>query len=120
MFVALAILLFAAADFLVGWWSLPLIGLILGLIGARRRLVALQVALAAALAWALLLAWTAMQGNLGPFMQALALSMKLAPAQLLAATVFLPILLAGLAARLGAGMRPKSVEMVSDKAASKV
>lgn len=117
MFFALAILLFAAADFLVGWWSLPLIGLILGLIGARRRLVALQVALAAVLAWALLFAWTAMQGNLGPFMQALALSMKLAPAQLLSATAFLPILLAGLAARLGAGMRRESVEMLPQKAA---
>ncbi len=117
MFFVLANLLFAAAEFLLGWWSLPVIGLILGLIGARRRLVSAQVGGAALLAWGVLFAWTATQGNLGTFMQALAVSMKLAPAQLLSATALLPLLLAGLAARLGAGMRPEAKESGQQKAA---
>ncbi|MES3033582.1 MAG: hypothetical protein V4813_06245 [Gemmatimonadota bacterium] len=117
MFLLIAILLFTAAEFLLGWWSLPVVGLILGLIGARRRLVSVQVAVAAAVAWGLLLAWTGMTGNLGTFMQALAQSMSLPTAVLAVATVALPLLLAGLAARLGAGMRPESNEIRPQKPA---
>ena len=45
-------------------------------------------------------------GNLGSFMQALAGSMKLKPTLLVVAITVLPALLAGPAARLGAGLRP--------------
>ncbi len=108
MFPAVAILLFIAAEFLIGWWALPVVGLILGLVGARRKAVGLQVAGAALTAWLLLYGWSAVQGDLGNFMQALALSMKLKPGQLLSAITALPALLAGPAARLGAGLRPES------------
>ena len=33
MFVAIAVLLFVAAEFVMGWWALPVVGLVLGLIG---------------------------------------------------------------------------------------
>ena len=119
MFFAVSALLFVAAEFLLGWWALPVIGIVLGLVGARRRLVAVQVGGAALTAWGLLFVWTATQGNLGNFMQALAVSMKLAPVQLLVVTALLPVLLAGVAARLGAGMRPESRAAGPQKAALK-
>ncbi|HYW49664.1 MAG TPA: hypothetical protein VE861_03610 [Gemmatimonadaceae bacterium] len=108
MFLIAAVILFIAAEFVIGWWALPVVGLLLGLIGARRRRVALTVAGAATTAWIALFAWTVTYGNLGSFMHALALSMKLPTAALVSVITLLPILLAGTAARLGAGMRPES------------
>lgn len=109
MFVAVAVILFIAAEFVLGWWALPVVGLILGLVGARRKAVGLQVAGAALTAWMILFAWSALQGgNLPAFMDALAVSMKVKPGQLISAITALPALLAGPAARLGAGLRPES------------
>ncbi len=108
MFVAVAVILFIAAEFVLGWWALPVVGLILGLVGARRKAIGTTVAAAALTAWIILFAWSALQGNLGNFMQALAVSMKVKPGQLLSVITALPALLAGPAARLGAGLRPDS------------
>jgi hypothetical protein len=108
MFVAVAVVLFVAAEFVLGWWALPVVGLVLGIVGARRNGVVLMVGAAALTAWALLFAWTALSCNLGNFMQQLALAMKQKPNALLALITALPALLAGPAARLGAGLRPES------------
>jgi hypothetical protein len=108
MFVAIAIVLFVAAEFVIGWWALPVVGLVLGLVGARRKSVGLMVGAAAMIAWALLFAWTASTGNLGSFMQQLAAAMRQKPGVLLSMITVLPALLAGPAARLGAGLRPDS------------
>ncbi len=108
MFVIVAIVLFIAAEFVMGWWALPVVGLVLGLVGARRKAVGTVVAGAALTAWLLLYGWNAMHGNLGSFMQALAASMKVKPNALLSVVAALPALLAGPAARLGAGLRPES------------
>lgn len=108
MFVAIAVALFIAAEFVIGWWAIPLVGLVLGLVGARRPHVVILVGGAALTAWLLLFAWTAMQGNLGDFMHALAASMKLKPTLLLSVTALLPVLLAAPAARVGAGLRPEA------------
>ena len=110
MFVAVAVLLFVAAEFVMGWWALPVVGLVLGLIGARRNGVVLMVGGAALAAWALLFAWNAVHGNLGSFMQQLAAAMKQKPTVLLGLVTALPALLAGPAARLGAGLRPESAQ----------
>lgn len=107
MFVLVAVVLFVAAEFVLGWWALPVVGLILGLVGARRNGVVAIVAAAASTAWVALFAWNAIYGNLGSFMHALAGSMKLPFSALLSATGFLPVALAGAAARLGAGLRPE-------------
>jgi hypothetical protein len=105
MFIAAAVLLFIAAEFLIGWWALPVVGFVLGLVGARRPLVGVQVAGAALAAWLVLFGWSAISGDLVGFMQALALSMKLKPGQLASAIIALPALLAGPAAGLGSGLR---------------
>ncbi len=108
MFVAVAVLLFVAAEFVIGWWALPVVGLVLGLVGARRSGVVVMVGAAAIVAWALLFAWTANHGNLGSFMEQLAAAMKQNSTVLLGLVTALPIVLAVPAARLGAGLRPES------------
>ena len=108
MFFLAAVILFVAAEFVIGWWTLPVIGLVLGLVGARRKGVSVQVGVAALTAWLTLFGWTELQGELGIFMHSLAVSMKLAPVMLLAVIVALPVLMASAAARLGAGLRPES------------
>ena len=117
MFIPLAVILFVAAEFLIGWWALPVVGFALGVVGARRKLVGVQIAAAALAAWMLLFAWTAVQGDLRAFLDSLALSMKLKPGQLLSAVTALPALLAGPAAGLGSGLR-NLVQPVRDGAVS--
>ena len=118
MYVAVAVLLFVAAEFLLGWWALPVVGLILGLVGARRRAIGTTVALAALMAWVILFAWSATQGNVALFMQQLAASMKVKPGQFVLLLTALPALLAGPAARLGAGLRPESARNTETATAS--
>ena len=108
MFFAVAVILFVAAEFVIGWWALPVVGLVLGLVGARRKGVVLMVGGAALTAWGLLFAWTATQGNMLGFMQALAGAMRQKPNVLLVMVAAIPALLAAPAARLGAGLRPES------------
>ncbi len=105
MFPLLAVILFVAAEFLIGWWALPVVGFVLGVVGARRNHVGVQIAAAALTAWGLLFAWSAMHGDLRTFIESLALSMKLKPGQLFSALTALPALLAGPAAGLGSGLR---------------
>ena len=108
MFFSAAVILFVAAEFVIGWWALPVIGLVLGLAGSRRKGVSVQVGVAALTAWLALFGWSALQGELGIFMHSLAVSMKLAPVVLFTVIVALPVLMASAAARLGAGLRPDS------------
>ena len=108
MFFGIAVVLFVAAEFVMGWWALPVVGLVLGLVGARRNRVVLMVGAAALTAWALLFAWTATQGDLSHFMTALAEAMKQKPNVLLSLVAAVPALLATPAARLGAALRPQT------------
>ena len=108
MFFAVAVVLFVAAEFVIGWWALPVVGLVLGLVGARRNRVVLMVGFAAMTAWGLLFLWTASQGSLGNFMVSLAAAMEQKPTPLLGLVAAIPALLATPAARLGAGLRPES------------
>lgn len=109
MFIPAAVILFIAAEFVIGWWALPVVGLILGVVGARRKAIGVTVAGAALTAWMILFAWSALRGgNLPAFMDSLAVTMKVKPGQLISAITALPALLAGPAARLGAGLRPES------------
>jgi phosphotransferase system glucose/maltose/N-acetylglucosamine-specific IIC component len=106
MFFAIAVILFVATEFVVGWWALPLVGVVLGLIGARRTGVVVQVAAAALAAWLALFAWTAVQGNLFSFLNSLASSMQQKPSVLFGLLFAIPPLLAGPAAQIGKALRP--------------
>lgn len=101
-----AVASFVAAEFVVGWWALPIVGLVLGVLAARQRHVGIRVGAAALIAWLALLAWTARFGDLPAFYASLAGAMQLPTIALAAVTVLLPLLLGGLSARLGAGLRP--------------
>lgn len=115
MFLIAAVVLFVAAEFVLGWLAIPVLALILGAVGAHRRRVTVTIAVAALLAWVILFAWTGVYGNLGGFMHALASSMTLAPVMLTSVALLLPVLLAWPAARLGAGLRPQSRAAGSDR-----
>jgi hypothetical protein len=106
MFFGVAVVLFVAAEFIIGWWALPVVGAILGVVGAHRKGAVPMIAGAAVLAWGVLFAWTATHGSLPAFLDSLAASMKLKPGHLLSAATAIPALLAGPAARLGAALRP--------------
>lgn len=101
-----AVACFVAAEFVLGWWALPVVGLVLGLLAARQRHVGIRVGAAALIAWLALLAWTAQSGDLPAFYGSLAGSMQLPTIAVAGVTVLLPLLLGGLAARVGAGLRP--------------
>jgi hypothetical protein len=105
MFFAVAVLLFVAAEFVIGWWALPVVAVILGVIGARRTGVTAMISGAAVLAWGGLYAWSAVHGHLLPFVHGLAASMQLKPGQLISAITALPPLLTGPAAYLGVTIR---------------
>lgn len=101
-----AVVCFVAAEFVVGWWALPVVGVVLGLVSARERHVGVRVGAAALIAWLALLAWTAQSGDMPRFYGQLARSMTLPTNVVAGVTVLLPALLGGLAARFGAGLRP--------------
>ncbi|MCU0619182.1 MAG: hypothetical protein MUF40_04665 [Gemmatimonadaceae bacterium] len=100
-----ALISFIAAEFVIGWWALPLVGLVFGVLAARERQVGTRVGIAALLAWLALLAWTAQSGDVPAFYGALAGSMGLPTAAVAGLTIAFPLLLGGLAARFGAGLR---------------
>jgi hypothetical protein len=62
--VAFAILVvaFGAGTVAFGWWTVPVIGLIWGVLTPSRTKSGIYAALGAALSWALLMVWTATQG----------------------------------------------------------
>lgn len=99
---------FALGTAVFGWWSVPLIGLLFGLV-ARIDRPALAAGLSAGLAWACLLGWIALAGApLGPLAERFGAILSLPGHSALA----LPVLFAGLlgvpAAALPAAFRRQS------------
>jgi hypothetical protein len=64
---ALRVLLLAASftigTWVLGWWAVPLFGAVAGALARHARRQALAAGVAAALAWGVLLAWTALDGS---------------------------------------------------------
>jgi len=60
---AVLVIGFGAGTVLFGWWTVPVVGLIWGGITRSRLKSGAYAALGAALAWSLLLLWTATQGH---------------------------------------------------------
>ena len=56
---------FALATLIVGWWAVPLLAAMWGLLTSREKSAELVAAAAAGLGWSLLLVWTATQGPIG-------------------------------------------------------
>jgi hypothetical protein len=88
----------------LGWWTVPLFGVIWGWFSPM-RLTAVRAAngaaLCAALAWGLLLGWAALHGPLGELARRLGVVMHLPAPALLVITLLFPAALAWSAAVVG-------------------
>ena len=102
IFVGLVALAVAAATWLVGWWAVAVVALIAGLVARERRGRAGQVALGAAIGWALLLSADVAAARFGALINALGGVFKLPGAVLVLLTLLLPALLGWSGAVLGA------------------
>ena len=97
------ILAFAAATVVLGWWGVPAVGAIWGLIRDRRG-AWVAVAATAAIAWAVLLA-AAMADGFGILLSQLDGALRLPALAVAILTVILPAVLAGSAAELAVVIR---------------
>lgn len=84
----------------VGWWTVPLVGAVWGIVAARETAPVMTAAAASGLAWAALLGWAAMRGPIVELSQAVAPILSLPNWGLMGVTVLFPMLLAGSAAML--------------------
>lgn len=88
----------ALATWLAGWWGVPLVAAAWGLMSRRRTDAAREAALAAILAWAILLAAQAARGPLGDLAARLGSAMRAPAPILMLVTVLFAALLAWSAA----------------------
>ncbi len=98
--VLMLTLAFAAGTALLGWWSVPLLGAIWGVIAWRTSRVAVTAGAAALLAWGVLLAISARADAFGTLVGALSAVMQLPSIALVLLTLLFPALLAWSAARV--------------------
>jgi hypothetical protein len=91
---------FAIATVVLGWWSVPIVAAAGAVVRRGIPRTVWMAALAAALAWAALLAWLAARGPLGVLATQLAGVMTLPAVVLPLVTVIFPALLAWSAAQL--------------------
>ncbi|HEU4566115.1 MAG TPA: hypothetical protein VFS05_15750 [Gemmatimonadaceae bacterium] len=70
--IALLALALALATLVAGWWGVPVAAAAWGVMARGRAAAAREAALAAAIGWALLLAWQATRGPLGALASRLA------------------------------------------------
>jgi hypothetical protein len=85
---------FALATAAFGWWTVPLVAALWGLMAGTLRRASLTSTLAAALGWGILLGWGAMHGPVVELARKLGGVMQLPPLVLVAATIVFPALLA--------------------------
>ena len=85
---------FALATALFGWWAVPALGGVWGVVARDEERPALRVCFAAGLGWVLLLAWTATQGPIFELARRAAGVMGTPSVALFALTVMFPMVLA--------------------------
>lgn len=95
----------AIGTMFVGWWSVLLLAAAWGALSARIGRATIEAALAGVVAWAILLAVTALEGPVWYLAGNLGGVFQLPGPMVLLLTVLLPALLAGAAAALFAALR---------------
>ena len=98
-------LMLAAATILAGWWAVPIVACLGGLLLAPRAWDGARAALAAVIAWAAILAWTAATSPLAKLLHQLSSLMHLPGWALIAVTLVFPMGLAWSAWTLGRDVR---------------
>lgn len=87
----------------LGWWAVPLLGLVYGAWRGAERVTAVAAA-SALLGWSVLMAWNWMEGPVAELAGSLGAIMGLPGWALLLATALFPAVLAGTAAVVGAAI----------------
>ena len=99
--VGLLALSFAIGTWILGWWAVPLFAAIAGVMARHVRRQGIAAALAAAVAWAALLAWSAIEGSVWSFSRIAGGAMGLSGIALILVTLLFPAALAWLATVIG-------------------
>jgi hypothetical protein len=92
--------LVAAGTVIAGWWTVPVLAAVWVRVIPRLRGAVRSCMLGAALAWGLLLGWTALEGPVGLLARRAGGVLGLPGWGLLVVTLLFPALLAGAAARV--------------------
>lgn len=95
--VALLAISFAIGTWILGWWAVPLFAAVAAVLARSVRAQAMAAALAAAVAWAGLLAWSAAQGSVWSFSRIAGGAMGMSGVTLILATLIFPAAAAWLA-----------------------
>jgi hypothetical protein len=103
----LLVLAFALGTGVLGWWSVPAIGLLYGILARPGRGQGLLAGVAALAAWAVLLLWTATQGPVGLLTTKLAGIMRMPGPALYVITLMFPFFLAGCSTGLVSAIKGK-------------
>ena len=90
-----------ASTWFAGWWGVPLIAVVAGVVLCRRRGIAGLVALAAVIAWSVLILADGTGGRFGALADVVGRTLTVPAAALLAVTLLFAALLAWSAAALG-------------------
>jgi len=93
--------LLVAATWIAGWWGVPLVAAVVGVLLCTRRGIAGVVALAAVIAWSLLILVDASNGRFGALARVVGGTLRLPAGALLAVTLLFAALLAWSAAAIG-------------------
>ncbi len=110
--VAFAVLVvaFGAGTVMFGWWTIPLIGLIWGVIAPSKLQTGATAAMAAALSWGLLLSWTATQGPVGALARRVGSIFGVPSVAFFGITLTLAAVLAGSATLVAGALTPSRVQ----------
>ena len=99
---------FALGTLVLGWWAIPVLGAVWGLIGPNKKRAPVLSGISAGWGWVLLLLWTAWQGPLLTLAHRTAGVMGMGTVSILGITVAFSVVLAWAAAVVAAGLRPGS------------
>jgi hypothetical protein len=99
--LAIVAAIIVAATWVLGWWGVPLVAAIVGAVLCTRRGIAGVTALAAVIAWSVLILVDGASGRFGALARAVAGTLTLPASVLLAVTLLFSALLAWSAAALG-------------------
>ena len=95
--VILLALSFAIGTWVLGWWAVPLFAAVAGVMARHVRHQAIAAGLAAAVAWAALLAWSSSEGSVWSFSRIAGGAMGLSGVALILLTLLFPAAVAWLA-----------------------
>jgi hypothetical protein len=92
--VVLLAVSFGIGTWVLGWWSIPLFAAVAGVLARDVRHQGLAASLAALIAWAVLLGWSASQGSVWSFSRLAGGAMGVSGLSLILVTLALPAALA--------------------------